>query len=93
MGKSKRYVILRKPDIVLSRTGVVSSNIYRTKDSPRFFLGHGVVLAYLVIFLFGGSIVTHLLLRAENRKRQNGQRNYLTEGKTPEQLEVLGDKR
>lgn len=73
--------------------GVVSSNIYRTKDSPRFFVGHGVVLAYLVLWLFGGSIVTRFLLARENKKRARGERDGWVEGQSEEQLHELGDKR
>jgi hypothetical protein len=74
--------------------GVVSSNIYRNQDSPKFYPGHGTVLGYLVVFLFGGSIVTHLLLKAENRKRLNGKRDHwMQENKTAAEIEVMGDKR
>jgi hypothetical protein len=51
------------------------------------------VLAYLTIFLFGGSVVTHFLLRRENKKRINGERDHWMHDKTPEQMEVIGDKR
>jgi len=73
--------------------GVVASNIYPNKDSPRFYRGHGTVLAYLTVFLFGGSVVTHLLLKAENNKRINGKRDHWMDDKTPEEIEVIGDKR
>jgi len=73
--------------------GVVSSNIYPTKDGPHFYRGHGTVLAYLTVFLFGGSVVTHFLLEQENKKRLNGQRDHWLHGKTAEQIEVIGDKR
>lgn len=59
--------------------GIVSSNIYREKDAPRFYPGHGVVLAYLVLFLFGGSIVQYILLRRENSKRRRGARDQCTD--------------
>jgi len=73
--------------------GVVSSNIYPTKDQPKFYAGHGTVLGYLTVFLFGGSIITTLYLRAENTKRVSGQRDQRLVGKTPKEVEVLGDKR
>jgi MFS family permease len=73
--------------------GVVSSNIYRAKDKPRYYLGHGVVLAYMVLFLFGGSIVTRYLLTWENRKRRRGEREIWVQGKGHKEIEVLGDKR
>ncbi|CAO2648980.1 Nn.00g099290.m01.CDS01 [Neocucurbitaria sp. VM-36] len=73
--------------------GVVSSNIYRTKDKPRFKLGHGVVLAYLTLFLFGGSIVTRLLLAWENKKRKSGARDVWVEGKSEEEIHEMGDER
>lgn len=73
--------------------GVVSSNIYRTKDKPRFKLGHGVVLAYLTLFLFGGSVVTRALLVWENKKRRSGQRDGRVEGKSEAEIRDLGDQR
>ena len=73
--------------------GVVSSNIYRAQDKPRYQLGHGVVIAYLVLFLLGGSIVQYTLLRAENAKRLAGKRDHWAAGKTENEIELLGDRR
>jgi hypothetical protein len=73
--------------------GIVSSNIYRGADAPNFYPGHGAILAYLVLFLLGGSILQHILLRIENRKRRLGQRDAWIEGLDQQQIELLGDKR
>ncbi|KAH9833360.1 pantothenate transporter liz1 [Teratosphaeria destructans] len=73
--------------------GIVSSNIYRAQDKPDFKLGHGIVLGYLTVFLFGGSVLTHFLLEAENRKKAAGERDYLIEGKSQSEIELLGDRR
>lgn len=73
--------------------GVVASNIYRQADAPKYRPGHGTVLAYLVLFLFIGSIVTTLLLRAENKKRLSGKRDNWTAGKSAAEMHELGDKR
>ena len=73
--------------------GIVSSNIYRDKDKPRYYPGHGVVLGYLVLFLFGGSVVQYFLLRRENAKRRRGDRDSWIEGLNQNQIELLGDKR
>ncbi|KAK8180316.1 major facilitator superfamily domain-containing protein [Phyllosticta capitalensis] len=73
--------------------GVVSSNIYLARDKPRYLTGHGVVLAYLVLWLLGGSIVTHLALRWENEKRKRGDRDVWVQGKTEKEIEMLGDVR
>lgn len=73
--------------------GIVSSNIYREADAPRFYPGHGTVLAYLVVFLFGGSIVQYVLLRRENAKRRRGERDHWIEGLDQNEIELLGDKR
>ncbi|KAJ5644468.1 hypothetical protein N7507_010479 [Penicillium longicatenatum] len=73
--------------------GIVSSNIYREADAPRFYPGHGTVLAYLVVFLFGGSIVQYILLRRENAKRRRGERDHWIEGLSRSEIELLGDKR
>ncbi|KAI0553780.1 major facilitator superfamily domain-containing protein [Xylaria curta] len=71
--------------------GIVSSNIFF--DSPRYLQGHGVILAYMTLFLFGGSILMTTLLRIENKKRREGKRDYLAEGKTEAELDRLGDGR
>lgn len=71
--------------------GVVSSNIYR--DPPRFFVGHGVVLAYLTLFLFGGSIATRLYLASENKRRRTGKRGQWIEGMSEKEVHMRGDRR
>lgn len=74
--------------------GVVSSNIYRAKDKPKYYLGHGVVLAYLVLFLLGGSVAMRQLLDRENKKRRNGERDHLGQGMSEEEkVHELGDQR
>ncbi|KAK5107451.1 hypothetical protein LTR62_001249 [Meristemomyces frigidus] len=73
--------------------GVVSSNIYRAQDKPNYRLGHGVVLAYMVLFLLGGSLFTHFMLVAENKKRLAGKRDGRVAGLSRSEIELLGDMR
>ena len=73
--------------------GVVSSNIYRAKDKPRYRPGHAVVMAYMIVFLLGGSVLQYALLRAENAKRKAGKRDGWVEGKTEGEIDLLGDRR
>ena len=49
--------------------GVVISNVYRAQDAPRFIPGHAVVVGYLSVGLFGGSVLHYVLLRRENWKK------------------------
>ena len=51
------------------------------------------MLAYLTIFLLGGSILQYSLLKKENKKRKAGGRDYWAEGKTEKEVEALGDMR
>ncbi|KAL2801872.1 major facilitator superfamily domain-containing protein [Aspergillus granulosus] len=73
--------------------GIVSSNIYRGADAPRFYPGHGTVLAYLILFQLGGSILQYILLRRENAKRERGERDDWVEGLDQNEISLLGDKR
>jgi len=73
--------------------GVIASNIYRPRDKPGYKLGHGVVLAYLAVFLLGGSLGTHFALKAENRRRRAGERDEWVEGRSRSEVELLGDMR
>lgn len=69
--------------------GVVISNVYRGKDAPRFITGHAVVIGYLGLALFGGSILQYFLLRRENSPRRSGARNYLLEGRSETELSTM----
>jgi sugar phosphate permease len=71
--------------------GVVSSNIYF--KAPRFKVGHGVVMAYMLLCLVGGSTLLHFLLKWENKARREGKRDHLVEGMSLKEAEKLGDKR
>jgi hypothetical protein len=73
--------------------GVVSSNIYLKEDKPRYFIGHGIVLAYLVICLLGGTVFMYTALRRENSKRLAGKRDAMHAGKTEEEVWLAGDNR
>ena len=73
--------------------GIIASEIYRSKDKPKYYPGHGTVLAYMALFLLGGTIVTDWMLMRENKKRREGKRDYLIEGKTEEEIKDLGDYR
>ncbi|PSR84282.1 major facilitator superfamily domain-containing protein [Coniella lustricola] len=71
--------------------GIVSSNIFY--DGPRFYQGHGIILGYMVIFLFGGSLLMTLLLRRENTRRIRGKRDSWAAGKSEAELTEMGDRR
>ena len=71
--------------------GVVSSNIYY--DAPRYLQGHGIIMGFMAVFLFGGSVLMYALLRLENARRRRGERDSWVEGKTREEIDALGDKR
>ncbi|KAL8777120.1 MAG: hypothetical protein Q9213_008001 [Squamulea squamosa] len=73
--------------------GVVSSNIYRSKDKPTYYVGHGVVFSYLVLFLLGGSSLMYVLLRRENANRRAGKLDHLVAGKSEKEVEEMGDVR
>ncbi len=71
--------------------GIVSSNVYF--NGPRYPEGHGVIMGYLAVFLFGGSVLMSLLLRRENAKRRRGERDHRVQGLTEKEIERLGDQR
>ncbi|KAG6004048.1 hypothetical protein E4U21_001444 [Claviceps maximensis] len=71
--------------------GVVSSVIYRWP--PHYFQGHGTILAYLVVCMFGGSLIFAIALNRENKKRRRGERDHWIQGMTAAEMDGLGDKR
>lgn len=71
--------------------GIVSSNIFFQGD--RYFQGHGVILAFMVLFLLGGSIIMTVGLRRENKKRRDGKRDEWAVRKSEKELQQMGDQR
>jgi len=52
-----------------------------------------VCIAYEALFLFGGSLLQHIGLRIENKRRVQGKLDHLVEGKSEEDISALGDRR
>lgn len=73
--------------------GVISSNIYFASQGTQYPIGHGIIIGYLTVFLFGGSLLTRTMLQVENKKRLSGKRDHLTDRKTEDEIRMLGDKR
>ena len=73
--------------------GVVVSNVYSGADAPDFTKGHAVILGYLTLCLFGGSMLHYLLLRRENARREVGLRDGWVEGRSQNETKFLGDQR
>jgi len=69
--------------------GAMASNFYRKQDSPRYILGHGLELGFVV----GGLIATAILVL--NYKRINNKRAAECSagfGTSAEELSELGDR-
>ncbi|KAJ3721532.1 MFS general substrate transporter [Lentinula raphanica] len=54
--------------------GAVTSNIYRSVDSPWYTMGHGIVLAYIGIGLICVTVM-RIGLQRENARRDRGERD------------------
>lgn len=73
--------------------GVTSSNIYLTRENPRFWTGHGVILGYQVFFLLSGSVFMHFALRKMNKDRRAGKMDEVWSTLTDDQKWIQGDVR
>jgi len=71
--------------------GIVSSNVYF--HGPRFVEGHATVIAYMVVCIWGGTLLMWACLRRENALRRSGKRDASVRGKTRRELEEMGDMR
>jgi hypothetical protein len=69
--------------------GIIASNIYMSKQKPRYPVGFGVSLG--LVWLCGTSAIAFvLLLWRENKKRDDGQLDHRLHF-SPEELDNLGD--
>ena len=74
--------------------GIVSSNIYRSTDTPWYRPGNSVVLGYLSICLLGGSILNYIFLKIGNARRMNANEEHKRqklEGLSNEEIHELAD--
>ncbi|KAF5313279.1 hypothetical protein D9619_002996 [Psilocybe cf. subviscida] len=78
-GSYKRAVTLAIAIGFGNINGAVTANIYRSRDKPRYVLGHAVVLAYIAIG-FISSIIFLVLLKRENARRERGERDEVIQG-------------
>ena len=93
-GVYKRGVTLATVIAWGNLNGIVSSNVYRSKDAPWYSPGHCIILGYLGIGLVGGSILNMLLLHIGNKRRDAGGellRREMLQGLTDEEQRRLGD--
>ncbi|KAF9483280.1 MFS general substrate transporter [Pholiota conissans] len=75
--------------------GAIAANIYRSKDSPRYLVGHGVELMFVGIGFIAVPAVVLSYIRI-NKKRDAIQREALEGGEkkkyTDQELRELGDR-
>jgi len=60
--------------------GAVTSNVYRSNQTPWYTLGHGIVLGYLSI-AFMATLGYWYACRRENARREMGTRDEVIAGK------------
>lgn len=66
------------PFLPIPRTALILSSQYRAKDKPWYPLGHGLVLMYIGLGIFF-SVLYRYLLKAENTRRERGEREEIIE--------------
>ncbi|KAJ6581655.1 MFS general substrate transporter [Mycena capillaripes] len=90
-GSYKRSVSLAMVISFGNINGAVSSNVYRAKDKPWYPLGHGLVLMYIAFGLIA-STSYHFLLRAENARRDRGERDEVIGKSGDSELDARNEK-
>ena len=87
-GQTKRATANAMQISIGNLGAVLGTQIYRTEDAPRFFVGHGLAFAYLCAnVVVVGSLWA--ILKAENARRDRGERNARLDGVSED--EWLGD--
>ncbi|KAI4232164.1 MAG: hypothetical protein L6R40_007479 [Gallowayella cf. fulva] len=87
-GQTKRATANAMQISIGNLGAVLGTQLYRSTDGPRFFRGHGFAMGYLVAnVLVVGTLWA--VLRAENARRDRGERNDRLNG--VEEEEWLGD--
>ncbi|KAF7514222.1 hypothetical protein GJ744_004547 [Endocarpon pusillum] len=73
-GQTKRATANAMQISIGNLGAVLGTQLYRSRDGPRFFVGHGFAMGYLCMnVIVVGSLWA--ILRAENARRDRGERN------------------
>ncbi|KAJ4290487.1 hypothetical protein N0V90_010704 [Kalmusia sp. IMI 367209] len=71
--------------------GAMASNFYRSKDAPRYILGHALELGFICLGILAGLVLVFNYRRI-NAKRERQMAEGVHSGYTPEELSALGDR-
>ncbi|KAK0463007.1 MFS general substrate transporter [Desarmillaria tabescens] len=88
-GQYKRGVGMATQIGIGNFAGAIASNIYRTQDSPRFILGHGLELMFVGIGLVcvPVAVISYTRINANREKEMQKGMNY-----SREELKKMGDR-
>ncbi|KAI9722909.1 MAG: hypothetical protein M1812_001357 [Candelaria pacifica] len=87
-GQTKRATANAMQISIGNLGAVLGTQLYRTESSPRFFLGHGFAMGYLIAnVLVVGTL--WLVLNKNNARKERGEKDYLLDGLA--EGEWLGD--
>ncbi|KAF9736459.1 high-affinity nicotinic acid transporter [Paraphaeosphaeria minitans] len=75
----------------LAGAPAMASNFYRSKDSPRYILGHALELGFIWMGILAGLFLVWNYTRI-NKKRAEQMAESAHNGYTPEELSALGDR-
>lgn len=87
-GQTKRATANAMQISIGNLGAVIGTQLYRNEDGPRSFLGHGFAFGYLCANVVVVGILW-MVLRAENARRDRGERNGRLDGTGED--EWLGD--
>ena len=90
-GSYKRAVGMGIQISVGNLAGAMASNFYRSADSPRYKLGHGLEIGFVTAGIIAATILI-LSYKLVNKKREEALARHEHNGYTPEELSDLGDK-
>lgn len=90
-GSSKRAVGMAIHIAGGNLSGAMASNFYRAKDSPRYILGHGLEIGFVVAGIFASSFLLFNYTRLNKKRARQmaaGEHNQYSH----EELSHMGDK-
>lgn len=96
-GQTKRGVASAFQIGIGNLAALIPSNVYRTRDSPRYIMGHGVVLGMVCLGLLSAPLNAFLLKRENNmRDEWQAEQDKLPDAEkttfTVQELRDAGDK-